>query len=224
MTALVSRPIIQSRILSQPGITLEPAAPVMRLEEQLLIRELTHRINNEFASIIGVISLTAARSCNPEVKAVLNGVREFVYHYASVARALQPPQYVARINAAAYLHELCYSMSRSRLDYMNINLVLAAPPLQMQSERCRRLGMIVHELITNAARHAFGGRAGEIRIELSCSGSFIECSVLDNGSAPESIRRGDGLTIINGLVEGLGGRFEQQFGAEGSKSILVIPE
>ena len=29
-------------------------------EEQLLVHELTHRINNEFASLIGVVSLAAA--------------------------------------------------------------------------------------------------------------------------------------------------------------------
>ncbi len=31
------------------------------LEERLLLRELTHRINNELASIIGFVTLTAAQ-------------------------------------------------------------------------------------------------------------------------------------------------------------------
>ena len=43
-------------------------------EEQLLVGELTHRMNNEFAAAIAVVSLAAARSPNGEVKSALAGV------------------------------------------------------------------------------------------------------------------------------------------------------
>jgi two-component sensor histidine kinase len=42
----------------------------------LLMRELSHRINNEFTSAISVISLAAARSDSNEVKAALNDVSD----------------------------------------------------------------------------------------------------------------------------------------------------
>jgi len=67
---------------------------------------------------------------------------------------------------------------------MNMNLVLAARPLPLESGRCWLLGMIVSELITNATRHAFAGRRGEIRVELFRAGAFVKGSVADNGSAP----------------------------------------
>ena len=38
--------------------------PTRSLEARLLLREFSHRINNEFASAIGVISIAAARSAN----------------------------------------------------------------------------------------------------------------------------------------------------------------
>src|SRR5258706_14384256 len=53
--------------------------------------------------------------------------------------------------------------------------------------------MMVYELVTNAARHAFGNGKGEIRVELSRAGKLVECRVVDNGSAPTSVRRGRGL-------------------------------
>jgi two-component sensor histidine kinase len=192
-------------------------------EERLLMNELTHRIGNEFASAISRVSLAAARSGNHEVRLALTSVAELLHHYADVYRALQMPEHQNRINVAAYLEHLCLSISRSKLDYVKINLVLVAVPLPMQSDRCWRLGMIVYELITNAARHAFDGRNGEIRVELSRSGYFVECSVLDNGSAPANVRPGNGLKIIEKLVEGLDGRFEQQFGPQGSTSTIVFP-
>jgi len=83
--------------------------------------------------------------------------------------------------------------------------------------------MIVYELITNAARHAFDKKGGEIRVELLPSGSFVECRVSDNGSAPAEFRPGHGLKIIEALVEGLDGRFKQQFGALGSATVVIFP-
>lgn len=211
------------KILVQEDIMTKLATRQSFPEGQLLVHELTHRINNEIASMIGVVSLAAARSGNRDVAIALTGVTELLHHHADVYRALQMPEYRTRIDAAEYVKQLCLSISRSKLDYMKIGMVLAARPLSMQSDRCWRLGMIVYELVTNAARHAFNGKGGEIRVELLRSGPFVECRVLDNGSAPANIRPGHGLKIIEELVEGLDGRFEQQFGAWGSTSTVIIP-
>jgi two-component sensor histidine kinase len=106
---------------------------------------------------------------------------------------------------------------------MKIDLVLAAPSLVLQSDECWLLGMIVYELVTNAARHAFAGRDGEIRVELLRAGAFVQCKVLDNGAAPAHVQRGRGLKIVGELIKALDGRFEQKFGTAGSMSILVFP-
>src|SRR5260370_40748167 len=83
--------------------------------------------------------------------------------------------------------------------------------------------MIVYELITNAARHAFAGGSGCIRVELLHTSAFVECRVLDNGSAPLNFRPGRGLKIVNELTKALDGRFEQRFATGGSTSIVVFP-
>jgi two-component sensor histidine kinase len=51
-------------------------------DEQLLVREMAHRINNEFASAVSVVPLTAARSNSAEVKWVLAGVVDHLHSYA----------------------------------------------------------------------------------------------------------------------------------------------
>src|SRR5579864_4337985 len=79
----------------------------------------------------------------------------------------------------ASLIALCRSISRSKFDPMKIELVLAAPPLLLESGRCRRLGVIVSELITNAARHAFAGRPGRIRVEMLRAGGLVKCIASD---------------------------------------------
>jgi two-component sensor histidine kinase len=191
--------------------------------EHVLIHELIHRINNEFSSLLGAVSRTAARSVNHEVKVALAHIIELLSHYAELHRALQMPERGTDIDAAAYLEDLCLSISRSKLDDMKIDLVLTASPLRLPSERCWRLGMILHELVTNAARHAFGSRNGQIRLELSRTGELVECAVVDNGSGPKNVERGRGLKIVDELVRSLDGRLDQRFGQRGSRSILTFP-
>jgi two-component sensor histidine kinase len=209
--------------LDQEDIMTEFASRVPLREEGVLLHELNHRIINEFSVAISVVSRAAAASRNDEVKLALTGVTELLHQYADVHHALQMPEDHTPVDAAAYLRKLCLSISRSKLDHLKINLVLAACPLPLQSDQCWRLGMIVHELITNAVRHAFAGGNGEIRIELLRTGSFAQCRVLDNGSARENVQPGRGLKIVDELIKGLGGRFVQKFGPGGSASLLVFP-
>ena len=54
-------------------------APALIPQEHVLLHELNHRINNEFAAAISVVSLAAARSGNDEVKAALSGVAELLH-------------------------------------------------------------------------------------------------------------------------------------------------
>ena len=131
------------------------------------------------------------------------------------------PDHDTLVDTAAYLRQLCLSIGRSRLDARQISLVLSAQPLRLQAERCWRLGMIVHELISNAARHAFANRV--IRVSVWQDGAFVKCSVQDSGSVTTSIQPGHGLKIVNSLSRALGGRFRQTFGVQGSKSLLVFP-
>ncbi|MGC1443986.1 MAG: ATP-binding protein [Xanthobacteraceae bacterium] len=193
------------------------------LEQQLLLHELNHRVNNEFASAINAVSVAAARSGNEEVKLVMAGVVDLLHRYADVHRALQAPDIITLLDAATYIRRLCFSISRSKLDHKKIGLVFAASPMQLQSDRCWRMGMIVHELITNAARHAFAGEKGEIQVELLRVGSVIACKVQDDGSLRRQVRHGRGLKIIEMLAKTLDGRFEQKFGSLGSTSMLAFP-
>jgi two-component sensor histidine kinase len=191
--------------------------------ERVLLHELVHRINNEYSSLISAVSRTAARAVNQDVKVALAHIIEVLYHHTELHRALQLPENDTHIDAAAYLENLCQSISRSKLDDMKIDLVVAASPLQLQSDRCWRLGMIVYELITNAARHAFANGSGQVRVKLWRARKFVECSVTDDGSAPADVQRGRGLTIVHELVKDLDGRIYQKFGHTGSRSILTFP-
>jgi two-component sensor histidine kinase len=191
---------------------------------QLLVREMAHRINNEFASAISLVSLTAARTNNQEVKLALAGVADHLHSYARVHRALQMPSQIESVNASDYMRSLCQSIGQSKLGYRGIELVYVGTPVQLSSERCWKLGMIVSELVTNAARHAFGEGGGTIRVELSAIGTSVECRVIDNGGVRGQIRPGQGTRIIEALVRGLDGEVTQIFGPNGTTSTVVFAQ
>jgi two-component sensor histidine kinase len=86
-------------------------------DEPILLRELDHRIINEFASAISAVSLAVARTQNAEVKGALSAVAQLLHHYADVHRALRMPAPGTLVDAAAYLGRLCRSISQSKLSY-----------------------------------------------------------------------------------------------------------
>jgi hypothetical protein len=55
-----------------------------------------------------------------------------------------------------------------------------------------QFGLIVYELVTNAARHAFNGRAGKNVIELECTDGLARCKVTGNAFASSNVRSGQG--------------------------------
>jgi two-component sensor histidine kinase len=201
----------------------KPTFELSASEAQLLMHEFSHRISNEFASAIGVISIAAARSVNDEAKAALAMVHDRLQNYAQLHLALQMPECGIRIDAAAYLRQLCYAISRSKLQSEKIQLILIERALTMNSDRCWRLGLIVSELITNAARHAFCDNDGVIRVELLLSKTIVQCRVSDNGTSAKNIRPRWGLKIDEALAKSLGGSIYQHFGPEGATSLLRFP-
>lgn len=192
-------------------------------DARLLLREYTHRMNNELACAMSAISIAAARSASSDAEVALNGVEEMLHNYAQVHHALQMPEYSLRIDAAAYVRRLCLAISRSKLERKGIELVLVERTFRVDAERCWRIGLILSELITNSFRHAFTGDGGTIRVELFPAKSSLECHVKDNGASDVNPKSGCGLQIIDALVEGLGGTIRRYFGPDGAASVLIVP-
>src|SRR3954451_11601183 len=190
----------------------------------LLLRELNHRIKNELTSAICTVSAKAVQSDSVVVKAALLDVVDLLHQCADVHRAQYMPDQGRLTDAAKYLQQLCFSITKYQLDRLAIRVLFSAADLQLEGERCWRLGLIVSELLTNVARHAqFAARLPELRVQLMLAGNVVKCRVSDNGSAPEPIRRGRGLAIISELASSLNGGIHTSCAAEGSCVLLTFP-
>ncbi|TYL97783.1 sensor histidine kinase [Bradyrhizobium rifense] len=190
----------------------------------LLLRELDHRIKNELTCAICAISAKAMQSNSVVVKTALLDVVDHLHQWSDVHRALQMPAQERLIDAARYLQRVCVSITKYRLAGLAISVLFSADDLQLEGERCWKLGLIVSELMTNVARHAqFDCRHPELRVELVLAGKIVKCVVSDNGSAPEAVRHGRGLTIVGELACSLGGRVHTSCVTEGFYFLLTFP-
>jgi two-component sensor histidine kinase len=193
-------------------------------DASLLLRELNHRIKNELNSTIYAVSAKAVHSNSVVVKAALLDVVDLLHQCADVHRALYMPEQGPLTDAATYLQQLCFAVTKYRLDRLAIRVLFSADDLRLEGERCWRLGLIVSELLTNVARHAqFDAIRPELRVELMLAGNVVKCRVSDNGSAPEPVRRGPGLAIVGELANSLGGRVHTSCAAEGHSFLLTFP-
>jgi two-component sensor histidine kinase len=211
-----------------PGTREESVVTVFSTDppilEGILLRELNHRIDNGLASAINLASGAAVRAEGAEAKRAFSDVVELLHGFGDVHRALAMPEGEALIDAATYIRRLGCAMRCALLDRMNIRLALATESVPLQPERCWRLGLIVHELVTNAAKHAcFDARAGAIKIKLTRTGPLVNCVIVDNGSRSARGAVGRRLRISNDLAKGLGGRVEHGFGTEFTSVVLSFP-
>jgi two-component sensor histidine kinase len=203
-------------------IALNPNPP--GLQEGVLLRELHHRVANGVALAIDLVAAAAIRVEGAEAKGALSEVVELLHGYADVHRALAMPAGDTLVHAATYLRKLGCGMRRALLDRMNIQLAFATQSLALQPERCWHLGLIVHELVMHAARHAcFEARAGQIRIKLARTGALVNCVILDNGARPARETSDRELRIARDIAKALGGRIEQGLGTEFTSIVLSFP-
>ena len=189
--------------------------------DERIVRELTHRINNQLASAINLVTAAAAGGASGN-----QGRAGQCHRTASGAgqcASLLEARKNSLVDAAQYLRKLCLATTRSRLEPIGVHLSLQADTLLLEPERCWRLGMALHELMTNSAQHAcFDDRAGEIKVKLSLAHPVVNCIIVDNGSLFKRLKPARGLGLVRDLIKSLGGRLEYGFGPEHSSFLLVF--
>jgi two-component sensor histidine kinase len=205
-------------------IPLAPASLIGGSSESLLlIAEMTHRISNEYALAIASISLAAARSASLEVRTALGEAAGRLHDFAEAHRALQAPISSGIVDLSDYLQRLCGALVRASLAERGIRLTFVETSVELDTDRCWRVGLIVSELITNAVRHGLGGRKGEIWVGLTVKDDRVQCRVADSGQAERAPRPGRGSRIVDALAAELGGQVERQFTTSGTTVLLSFP-
>ena len=96
------------------------------LEGRTLLDELNHRIKNELVSVINLVTFKAVWTDNVDAKEELSNVVDLLHQHVQVHSILTMPDGDMLVDAGEQLRKLGLAMSRSKVDRMNIRLVLSA--------------------------------------------------------------------------------------------------
>jgi two-component sensor histidine kinase len=191
-------------------------------DPRLLAWAANHRLLNTLGALHGLLQADFGGFSDPSVRAAMTIFSDRIQAFASMHRTMGEPA----IDASAHLARLCQELCAAHLAPRGVHCELQVEPAILPREVCQNLGLIVAELITNAARHAFVGRTGgQVWVTLRRGGCAWICQVADNGSGlrPRA-RDGGGLMLVRELATTLGAALDIRSHAGGVTVTVGLPD
>lgn len=196
----------------------------------LLLAELNHRIGNELQAALSALRL-AKRGLGSggepvrfleEAVVRLEGFAD-IHHILDRQRGQGP--------LAKRLEALCRAISLSKAAPLGIHMNLALDDVVVDEEAAWTICVVASELMTNAVKHAFSGRAaGVVAVVLEQDPEGVSLTVADNGvgaayRSAETVWQspGFGSGIVAQLAERLDGMVTRVGGPSGTSVTLRVP-
>jgi two-component sensor histidine kinase len=182
--------------------------------KELELREMKHRLKNQYNLLISFINLKARSGANVDAKAVLQEVQHRVMAFAMINEELSGLANGGTPGLDAYLRRLCDCILEDSTDG-DIEISYSIQDIPLTQEKKLSIALVIAELLTNSIKHAFKEPArGEKRISIALrrgDDGAILMSYGDNGvgfpdgSGPKTAQA-IGMILVEALVKQLEGR------------------
>jgi two-component sensor histidine kinase len=199
------------------------AAATEAQRRDVLLREMQHRVKNNFQLILASISIQKRRYAGREVHRALDHVASRINAISLAHDQLAPRHDGQIVRLSDYIHALCISI-RQQTEAIEIDV--AADELELSIDRAVPLGLILNETAMNSIKHAFGSEGGRISVSLAGGVGYGEArlTVSDNGRGIRNPNEGgSGLKLIASLARQIGGTIEQESSESGTSTSLRFP-
>lgn len=188
------------------------SAPSLRHAAQgddLLLRETTHRCQNDLQLIVSMLALQGSRATVPAVRQALEDARERVAILARARSAMHREQH-QRLECA--LRQVCEALCpQAEPRAIVISLVSKCEAPALPERRVTTIALVVNELVTNAIKHAFADKGGQISVTIDRNGDGGAVIVVDDDGLPlgRSVTGGNGLgmSLAKRLMASVDGLF-----------------
>lgn len=211
------------------------AAQVMRQLElrlalrrqDILRREIDHRVKNSLASVSAIIQLQASRSGNAQVKEALGEVQARLTALLSMHAELQWAG-----DEAVDLQRLIGRLTKmlGKLVPPPVVLRYEIEPVVLAAGQAQAVGIIVNEFVANAGKHAFPDNgAGQIVVRGRRAGDRYELICSDDGTGGDEAlaavlsSSGLGVSIIAASARSLRAQVDWSAADRGLTLRLSIP-
>jgi two-component sensor histidine kinase len=215
------------------GMAIERQTYEQRLRDalqhqQLLMKEINHRVKNSLQLVSSMFHLQARATSDPAIVEALETARGRVNAIARVHERLYRDSEVTTVDLVAYLADVCADLkdvtAPSEIDFE------PADQLRVTTDRAVQIALLIVELVTNSAKHAYPeGAAGRITTRIQrASATTISVSVRDYGlGVPKDFNpeqsRGFGMTILRAFLEQSGATLTVRSMTPGAEFLVVIP-
>ncbi|MBN2078077.1 MAG: PAS domain S-box protein [Spirochaetes bacterium] len=180
-------------------------------ENNLLLKEIHHRVKNNMQIISSLLGLQAGHVKDEGDAALFKVSQDRVRSMALVHEKLYRSDTLAGLDFREYVTDLVRQLSDSYSIEGRINIRVNAERVFVSIDNAIPCSLVIYELVSNALKHAFPGEAGgRIDIDFSRCGDSYVLRVCDDGTGlPEGLDFLDtatlGLQLVNALVQQLRG-------------------
>ena len=184
---------------------------------QLLFREIHHRVKNNLQTVAALARMQDGTSRN---KHDLTGR---ICAMAAIHEHIYDQTHFDRLDFSAYVRTLCDQLRAVHGDAATIECRLER--LHVTADQGMPLGLILNEVVTNAFKHAFAeGRGGRIVVQLEVGDDGnATLTVEDDGVGMRRDRStGIGSQLISALTRQIHGEFAFE-SDEGTRFVLTFP-
>jgi two-component sensor histidine kinase/PAS domain-containing protein len=202
-------------------ITERKLAESRRVE---MFDELNHRVKNNLAAVSAMLAMQARVADNAAVREHLQKAVDRIETIGDVHASLYHASSTDEVEFGAYLEQLCERLATTVVDSERVRLEIDADAVMAPLDEAVALGLIVNELVTNAAKHAYPPpAAGVIRVELRDTPKGLRLSVRDEGvGLPQSDQPGGiGMRLVRSLVQQRSGELEVR-GVAGAEFVVHL--
>ncbi len=191
-------------------------------DQEMLLREIHHRVKNNLATISGLLTLQADTAKHPEVRHGLTVVRGQVGAMWRVYERLFHSPDLDSIDLRDFLLDFADDLALSYKSHADrIDLQTSVESIRVRTAVSVPVGLIINELVTNCFKYAFPNDAqGIIRISAArvpddtrLRNDEVEIVVADNGiGMPDTVSGestdGFGLKLVESQVQQLRGAMQ----------------
>jgi two-component sensor histidine kinase len=218
-----------------PGIGAQPkdgsvqARRSVDLDDQandweLVLRESHHRMKNTLTLLGASVRLDFARGGSKNVSAAVDRLERRIVAFGKLYQLLSNAEDISRFPVEIFFENLCAALSEAILEPAGIRCEAAVESGTLPGPHCHRLALMLTELVTNAAKHAFPNKRGAlIRIEVANRDDCWFCTVADNGVGATGPLQGTGSRILEGLARSIGARMRGEAGQGGTRVTIAMP-
>ncbi|GJE60665.1 Blue-light-activated histidine kinase [Methylobacterium trifolii] len=195
-------------------------------QKTALLHEVDHRVKNNLQVISSLMLLKARRTPEGEAREALQGMAERIGALSTAHRMLYSAGDVTRFDLGEFTTDFLSDINAG-LDPERTRVEADVDSIAVSAAMAAPLALMIHELTTNAVRHAFPGeRVGRVSITARRNGTGMHLSIADDGvgiAAGPANPAGFGRNLVEMVVRQLRGTIAWHEGTPGTRVEIHIP-